>query len=410
MGFDYTACLTQALQQIKDEQRYRTFVPLQASPALSPEAFYSDCRVTLWSTNDYLGLGRDGGAIRAMTNTACQSGVGAGGTRNIAGTHPLHEKLEQKLTELHGKERALLFGSGYAANEWSLFALARHLPDCVFFSDADNHASLIAGIRASGTQKHIFQHNDLTHLRHLLEQTPAEVPKVIVCESVYSMSGDHAPLEALAKLAKFHHALLYVDEVHAVGLYGPKGAGLSAALGTTAATTLIQGTLGKAFGTMGGYIAGNATLVDLIRSTAWGFIFSTALPPPVVAAALHNVKTTMNTPDLREQFWHNVAETRRMLHSAGIPMLKTSTNSNSHILPVMINDSARCKAMADTLLHQHGIYVQPINYPTVPRGTERLRLTPLAGHTPAMIAHLANALKRTWPLQHTPRLPGKTSA
>ncbi len=395
MPFDYAGHFSDLIARVHAEKRYRVFSPLEKRVDTFPRALsYKSHKkeVVLWSTNDYLGLSMSQDGIDALADQAHQGGIGAGGTRNISGTHPLHVEIEKTLATLHNKPSALLFNSGYAANEWTLYTLGRLLPHCVILSDAENHASMIAGIRASGATKIIFQHNDMDHLSLLLKTLPQDVPKVIACESVYSMSGDFAKLEDLCTLAKQYHALLYLDEVHAVGLYGAKGGGRSEATGLTPYIDLIQGTLGKAFGTLGGYIAGDACLVDIIRTHASGFIFSTALPAPILAASLVNIHRACHTPTLREEFWHAVYHTREALMEADLPIKPTS----SHIIPLIVGSSHQCEMMSQTLLEEDGIYLQPINYPTVLRGQERFRITPLRPHTKAMIHHLVRALKRLW--------------
>lgn len=399
MKFAYKEHFSKALENIRQEKRYRTFTPLEKSPRSFPRAISHKAQqqeVTLWGTNDYLGLSMSKEAIAAAQEQAAKGGVGSGGTRNISGTHPLHVSLEKALAKLHNKERALLFNSGYTANEWTLFTLGRLMPGCTILSDAHNHASMIAGICASGANKLIFKHNSVDHLHALLKSLPVNVPKVIACESVYSMEGDFAPLEDFCALARQHNALLYLDEVHAVGLYGQTGGGLSEVKGLQGEVHLIQGTLAKAFGTIGGYVAGDETLIDVVRSQASGFIFSTALPAMVLAAALSNVKRVMTCPEMRRDFWLAVEQTKKALTQRNIPFSRT----DSHILPLIVGDGERLEKMANTLLTQHHIYLQAVNYPTVPRGTERFRITPLRAHSTQMIHHFADALSQVWH-QHT---------
>lgn len=395
MTFDYGHHFSSILERVHAEKRYRIFNPLEKQRFDFPKAIshkQGAHEVVLWSTNDYLGLSISTKAIDALAEQAHAGGVGAGGTRNISGTHPLHIELEETLANVHHKEKALFFNSGYAANEWTLFTLGRLLPHCVLLSDAENHASMIAGIRASGASKLVFRHNDMAHLSLLLTSLPSDIPKVIVCESVYSMSGDFARLDDLCDLARTHNALLYVDEVHAVGLYGDSGGGVSEATGLAPHIDIIQGTLGKAFGTLGGYVAGNANLVDVVRTHASGFIFSTAMPAPLLAAGLTNIREVSHNPGLRQTFWRVVDETRKALNDAGLPIKHTT----SHIIPLIVGDSEKCEHMSRTLLEDYGIYLQPINYPTVPKGTERFRITPLRLHTSQMIKELTQALVETW--------------
>lgn len=409
MVFPYQQHFQKCLDHIHKEKRYRRFLPLEKNPKIFPAALSSESQhpIILWSSNDYLGLGQSPQAIQAMQKQASLSGVSSGGTRNISGTHPLHTQLETLLATLHQKPKALLFNSGYMANQWSLAVLGTLLPDVLFFSDSENHASLIEGMRSSKAQKAIFRHNDMNHLHTLLKEAPDSVPKVIVCESVYSMSGDTAPLEKIIALARTYSALIYLDEVHAVGLYGRTGGGLAEEQNLSEHIDLIQGTLGKAFGTLGGYVAGSEVLIDLLRSRASGFIFSTSLPPPLLAASLCNVQRSMDHTSLREEFWRTVQKTKRTLKQDNIPVQDT----NTHIIPVMIAGSDRCQKISQALIKSHGIYAQAINYPTVPQGTERLRLTPLRGHTNPMIQDLSCALQTVFlahektfsPLQKPPR-------
>jgi len=391
-AFSYRDCFEKKLENLHHEKRYRVFRPLEKSVTHFPKAVFHASHkkeVTLWSTNDYLGLGTRENAIQALCEQAKQSGVGSGGTRNISGTHPLHLELEAVLAQLHEKESALLFNSGYAANTWTLYTLGRALPQCMIFSDASNHASMIMGIRASGAEKYIFKHNDREHLHTLLKQADPKRPKIIAVESVYSMDGDFAPLEDFCEMAKTYNALLYVDEVHAVGLYGETGAGLAEAKGLNHDISLIQGTLAKGFGTLGGYIAGDGVMIDVIRSCAPGFIFSTTLPSPLLAATLSNIRYSIKTPQIRQDFWKTVAATRKALQQKNIAFEHTP----SHILLLVIGDARRCEAMAMKLLNEFNIYIQPINYPTVPKGSERFRMTPTRHHTPQMIADLSEALE-----------------
>jgi 5-aminolevulinate synthase len=331
-------------------------------------------------------------AIGAFAVQACLQGLGAGGTRNIGGTHILHAQLEQILAEWHHKEAALVFSSGYVANEATLGTLGRLLPGCVIYSDRLNHASLIAGIQSSGAQKNVFDHNHMGHLEALLRESERGVPKIIVCESVYSMDGTKAPLAEICDLAEHFGALVYVDEVHAVGLYGPEGSGITEEVGVQGRVDLIQGTFGKALGVMGGYVTGKHALIDLIRSCAPGFIFTTALPPPLLAAVIENIRRVREEPALRQQFWQVVTATKDALTRAGVPITPTP----SHIIPLVVGQAQRCQAMAQMLFDTYGLYVQPINYPTVPVGTERLRITPSPVHSDDDIEQLVKALSDIW--------------
>lgn len=391
---DYEQHFTKHIQAIKDEGRYRVFVNLQRAMGGAQTAHGTvhntlPQNVTVWCSNDYLGMGSHPAVLDAMCDAVRQYGAGAGGTRNISGTSPLHTQLERELADLHKKPAALLFGSGYAANVTALAVLGG-LSDCVIFSDANNHASMIEGIRHSGATKHIFRHNDMKHLEELLKQYPKSRAKVIAFESVYSMDGDIAPLEELCALARKYNALTYLDEVHAVGLYGSEGAGVAAAEGLAHKIDIIQGTLAKGFGVIGGYVAATAACVDYIRSAGAGFIFTTAIPPAVAAAALASIKQVRANDGLRRRLAENVLLLRAALRANGLPV----TDNGSHIVPLIIGDAALCKQLADKLLAEEGIYVQPINYPTVPRGTERFRLTPSPLHTVDDIKHLAEAMAR----------------
>jgi 5-aminolevulinate synthase len=390
--FDYGAHVGAALTQLKSQGNYRRFARLSRIGGAWPRALLHDGgaarEVTVWCSNDYLGMGSHPAVIGAMAETALAQSAGAGGTRNISGTHHLHDMLERELAEMHGKPSALLFNSGYLANLGSLATLAAKLPGCIVLSDERNHASMIAGIQAARVEKHVFRHNDLAQLDSLLRRLPPSRPKIIAFESVYSMDGTVADIPAIAALARRHHALTYLDEVHAVGLYGPYGAGLAAQQGAAQHVDIIQGTLAKAFGVVGGYVAASAEIVDFLRSFSREFIFTSALPPPVVAAALASVRFVRQADDLRIRHQQHVAKVKRNLRAVGVPVVDTP----SHIVPVMIGDAKRASAISATLLNEHGIYVQPINSPTVPRGTERLRLTPSPQHTDAMITALTAAL------------------
>ena len=378
-----------ALDEIRAQGRYRSFTALQKDAARFPCYRRPDgSEVLVWSSNDYLGMGSHPAVIEAACAAARAIGAGAGGTRNISGTSPLHEALEGELAALHSKEAALLFTSGFVSNQAALATILNAMPGFVVFSDAKNHASMIAGIKGSKAECRIFRHNDLGHLEELLAAAPAQAPKLIAFESVYSMDGDIAPIGAICELASRFGAMTYLDEVHAVGMYGPSGAGVAERDGVAAQVDIIEGTLAKAFGCHGGYIAGDAAAIDYIRSTAPGFIFTTALPPMLVAAALASVRHLRADPALRAALFERAETLKRRLDLAGLPRL----DSRSHIVPVHVGDAARCKEISRRLLDEFAIYATPINYPTGPRGTERLRLTATPLHTDAMMDRLVAAL------------------
>ncbi|MEL6360523.1 MAG: 5-aminolevulinate synthase [Pseudomonadota bacterium] len=394
MNFD--KIFDEQLSALKDEGNYRVFADLERRAGSFPNAAFhcdGDQRdVTVWCSNDYLGMGQHPKVTLAMHEAIDKCGAGAGGTRNISGTNHYHVLLEQELADLHGKEGALLFTSGYVSNWTALSTLAARIPNCIVLSDALNHASMIEGIRHSRAEKHVFKHNDPEDLRSKLAALDPDAPKLIAFESVYSMDGDIAPIEEFCDIADEFGAMTYLDEVHAVGLYGPRGGGIAEREGLMDRITVIEGTLGKAFGVLGGYITGSTALCDFVRSFASGFIFTTALPPSVAAGALASIRHLKESNTERDAQKERVAQVRAKLHSIGIPTL----DNPSHIVPVMVGDPVKCKWISDWLLETHGIYVQPINYPTVQKGTERLRITPSPVHSEADIDQLVSALSEIW--------------
>jgi 5-aminolevulinate synthase len=394
--FDYDASFESAIATLKNERRYRVFADLERKAGEFPYARWNGPNgsrdVVVWCSNDYLGMGQHPKVIEAMCAAARAMGAGAGGTRNISGTNRALVALEAELADLHGKQAALVFTSGYVSNHTGIATIARLLPDCLILSDALNHNSMIEGVRAAGCAKQIWRHNDVEHLEELLARAAPGRPKLIVLESVYSMDGDVAPLEAICDLAERYNAMTYLDEVHAVGMYGRRGGGIAERDGVMARFDIIEGTLAKAFGTLGGYIAGSRAVIDAVRSHAPGFIFTTALPPAIAAAATASIAHLKISGAERAGQRSAVAATKAALRNAGLPVMATQT----HIVPVMVGDPDLCKQASDLLLDRHGVYIQPINYPTVARGTERLRITPTPAHDVRLIGQLAEAMRSVW--------------
>ena len=394
--FDYDGSFESAIAALKRERRYRVFADLERKAGQFPHALWNSPSgkrdVVVWCSNDYLGMGQHPKVIEAMCAAARTMGAGAGGTRNISGTNRALVELEAALADLHAKQAALVFTSGYVSNHTGIATIARLLPDCLLLSDALNHNSMIEGVRAAGCARQIWRHNDLQHLEQLLAHAAPGRPKLILFESVYSMDGDVAPLEAICDLAARYGAMTYLDEVHAVGMYGRRGAGIAERDGLMARIDVIEGTLAKAFGTLGGYIAGTRAVINAVRSHAPGFIFTTALPPAVAAAATASIAHLKTSGVERAAQRAAVAATKAVLRQAGLPVLPTDT----HIVPVMVGDAELCKQASDLLLERHAVYIQPINYPTVPRGTERLRITPTPMHDARLIRQLADAMASVW--------------
>jgi 5-aminolevulinate synthase len=394
---DYRAAFATALDKVRQEGRYRVFADLKRHRGEFPRATWTQADgatrdVTVWCSNDYLGQGQNPVVLDAMHQAIEDAGAGSGGTRNISGTTHYHVELERELADLHGKEAALLFTSGYVSNEASLSTLSKILPGLIIFSDALNHNSMISGIKGARCERHIYRHNDLEHLEELLKAADASAPKLVAFESVYSMDGDIADIPATVALAKRYGAMTYIDEVHAVGMYGPRGAGVAERDGVMGEIDIVEGTLGKAFGVMGGYIAADAVIVDAIRSYADGFIFTTSLPPALTAGAIASIRYLKAHNEVRIAHQERAATLKAKMLKAGLPVMP----SVSHIVPVLVGDPVHCKMISDILLEDHGIYVQPINYPTVPRGTERLRFTPSPAHDDRMMDALVDALGALW--------------
>ncbi|HTV68240.1 MAG TPA: 5-aminolevulinate synthase [Rhizobiaceae bacterium] len=393
---NYERFFQEAIDQVHAERRYRIFADIERVAGEFPKAIWrsnGDAKeITVWCSNDYLGMGQHPDVVKAMQDAAGRMGSGAGGTRNISGTnHPLVE-LEQELADLHGKESALVFTSGFVSNEASISTIARLLPNCLVLSDELNHASMIEGVRRSGAEKKIFRHNDVAHLEKLLQGAGWGRAKLIVFESVYSMDGDIAPVAEIVALAEKYNAMTYIDEVHAVGMYGARGGGITEREGLANRIDVIEGTLAKAFGTLGGYIAGDRSVVDAVRSYAPGFIFTTALPPAIAAAATTSIRHLKQSNSEREIHQRQAQRVKDVLSAVHLPVMPSAT----HIVPVLVGDPELCKMATDRLLGKHGIYIQPINYPTVPRGTERLRITPSPFHGDELIDTLRDALVETW--------------
>jgi 5-aminolevulinate synthase len=396
MSSPYVSRFREALAGLRREGRYRVFADIVRRRGSYPQALYHSEQnarpITVWCSNDYLCMGQHPKVIAAMHEALETTGAGSGGTRNISGTTHYHVELEKELSDLHGKEAALVFTSGFVSNDTTLATLAKLLPGLIAFSDEQNHASMIEGIRHGGIEKRIFKHNDMADLEAKLRAADPVAPKLIAFESVYSMDGDFSPISAICDLAEKYGAMTYLDEVHSVGLYGPRGAGVAARDGVMHRVDIIEGTLAKAFGVMGGYITASAELIDCIRSFAPGFIFTTSIAPVLAAGVLASVRHLKESNAEREKLQERAEKLKSLLREAGLPLMETT----SHIVPVFVGDAATCKSVSDALLQEHAIYVQPINFPTVPRGTERLRFTPSPMHTDAMMKHLVRALDQVW--------------
>jgi 5-aminolevulinate synthase len=393
---DYNQFFDTALGRLHDERRYRVFADLERIAGRFPHAVWhspqGERNVVIWCSNDYLGMGQHPKVVGAMVESATRAGTGAGGTRNIAGTNHALIQLEHELADLHGKDAALVFTSGYVSNQTGIATLAKLIPNCLILSDALNHNSMIEGIRQSGCERIVFRHNDMAHLEELLRSVDTNRPKLIVCESLYSMDGDIAPLAKICDLAERYGAMTYVDEVHAVGMYGPRGGGIAERDGVMHRIDILEGTLAKAFGCLGGYIAAKTNIIDAVRSYAPGFIFTTALPPAICSAATAAIRHLKSSQWERERHQDRAARLKAILTAAGLPVM----SSDTHIVPVFVGEPERCKQACDLLLEEHGIYIQPINYPTVPKGAERLRITPSPYHDDVLIDQLADALVQVW--------------
>jgi 5-aminolevulinate synthase len=396
MPFAYGHIFKDNIAKLKREGRYRIFADILRHRGEFPSADHHTSNgvrdITVWCSNDYLCMGQHPAVVAAMKAAIDKAGAGSGGTRNISGTNHFHVELERELAALHGKEAGLLFTSGFVSNEATLSTLARLLPGCIFFSDELNHASMIEGMRHSGAEKRIYRHNDMAHLDELLRGAPPNTPKIVCFESVYSMEGDFGQIGKICDLAEKYGAMTYLDEVHGVGLYGERGGGVAERDGQMHRVDIIEGTLAKAFGVMGGYITGTAAIVDCVRSFAAGFIFTTSLPPAIAAGALAAVRHLRSSNAEREGLQNRAARVKSLLGGRNVPLI----DSPSHIVPVLVGDAALCRIVSDELLYTHGIYVQPINFPTVPRGTERLRITPSPKHTDEQIDHLVEAIDTVW--------------
>jgi 5-aminolevulinate synthase len=393
---DYRRFFEDAIDQLHAEKRYRVFADLERIAGRFPRALWRNNggarEITVWCSNDYLGMGQHPDVIAALCDAASRLGSGAGGTRNISGTNRPLVELEEELADLHGKEAGLVFTSGFVSNEAAISTIGKLLPDCLILSDELNHASMIEGVRRSGAEKKIFRHNDLDHLESLLKAAGKDRAKIIVFESVYSMDGDIAPIEKIADLADEYNAMTYIDEVHAVGMYGSRGGGITDRDGLADRIDIIEGTLAKAFGALGGYITGSRSVIDAVRSYAPGFIFTTALPPSIAAAATASIRHLKVSQEERRQHQRQAQMTKDVLAEAGLPVMPSET----HIVPILVGNPELCKKATDRLLEIHGIYIQPINYPTVPRGTERLRITPTPFHDDRLVLELRDALLEVW--------------
>lgn len=394
---DYYASFFKAVETVKEEGRYRIFRDIRRSKGNFPQATWfkdngDEQEITVWCSNDYLGMGENQCVVEAVKTAVDAAGTGSGGTRNISGTTRYHVQLEKELASLHEKDGALVLTSGYVANEATLGVMSKILPGLIIFSDEMNHASMISGIQRARCDKHIFKHNDLSHLEEKLKSVPIDAPKLIAFESVYSMDADIAPIKEICDLAKKYKALTYLDEVHAVGMYGPQGGGIAEARGLMNRIDIIQGTLAKAYGMVGGYIAADNIIIDAVRSLASGFIFTTSIPPSTAAGALRSVRVLKVSPEKRVQHQDRANALKSRFRSAGYNFIDGET----HIVPLMVCDPVKCQAISDRLINEFGIYAQPINYPTVPKGTERLRFTPSPMHTDEMLDHLMFALSKVW--------------